>query len=114
MSLIVAPTLHEFIKDIGDITGVDYDEGISNSKDRAVIRYQRNVARAEKMLKKLGVSAERTMSGEETEEGDGMKDQMEAMIVADTEEKPMEEVTPEETVEPPMEELKGLMSRSVG
>jgi len=43
-----------------------------------------------------------------------MKDQMEAMIVADTEEKPMEEVTPEETVEPPMEELKGLMARSVG
>lgn len=114
VSLIVAPTLHEFIKDIGDITGVDYDEGISNDGDRAVIRYQRNVARAEKMLEKLGVSAERTMSGEETEEDDGMKDQMEAMIVADTEEKPMEEVTPEETAEAPMEELKGLMARSAG
>ena len=96
VSLIVAPTLHEY------------------NKDRAVIRYQRNVARAEKMLKKLGVSAERTMSGEETEEDDGMKDQMEAMIVADTEEKPMEEVAPEETAEPPMEELKGLMARSAG
>ena len=53
------------------------------------------------------------MSGEETEEGDGMGDQMEAMIVAGAEEKPMEEVTPEETAEPPMEELKGLMSRSM-
>ena len=114
VSLIVAPTLHEFIKDIGDLTGVDYDEGISNDKERAVIRYQRNVARAEKMLKKLGVSAENTMSGEEAEAGDGMKDQMEAMIVADAEEKPMEETPMEEPTEAPMEELKGLMARSTG
>jgi hypothetical protein len=113
VSLIVAPTLHEFIKDIGDLTGVDYDEGISNDKERAVIRYQRNVARAEKMLKKLGVSAENTMSGEETEDGDGMKDQMEAMIVADAEEKPMEDTPMEEPTEAPMEEPKGLMSRSM-
>ncbi len=113
VSLIVAPTLHEFIKDIGDLTGVDYDEGISNDKERAVIRYQRNVARAEKMLKKLGVSAKNTMSGEETEDGDGMKDQMEAMIVADAEEKPMEDTPMEEPTEAPMEEPKGLMSRSM-
>ena len=111
VSLIVAPVLHEFIKDIGDATGVDYDEGISDSKERAVIRYQRNVARSEKMLKKLGINAEETMSGEE--KPDSMEDQMEAMIVADEEEKPMEETPMEEPTEAPMEEPKGLMSRSV-
>jgi len=111
VSLIVAPVLHEFIKDIGDATGVDYDEGISDNAERAVIRYQRNVARAEKMLKKLGISAEETMSGEE--KPDSMEDQMEAMIVADEEEKPMEETPMEEPTEAPMEEPKGLMSRSV-
>jgi len=111
VSLIVAPVLHEFIKDIGDATGVDYDEGISDNAERAVIRYQRNVARAEKMLKKLGISAEETISGEE--KPDSMEDQMEAMIVADEEEKPMEETPMEEPTEAPMEEPKGLMSRSV-
>ena len=111
VSLIVAPVLHEFIKDIGDATGVDYDEGISDNAERAVIRYQRNVARAEKMLKKLGINAEETMSGEE--KPDSMEDQMEAMIVADEEEKPMEETPMEEPTEAPMEEPKGLMSRSV-
>lgn len=113
VSLIVAPTLHEFIKDIGDITGVDYDEGISNSKDRAVIRYQRNVSRAKKMLSKLGVDAEITMSSEKPAEDINMEEQMEAMIVVDNEE-PIEEVTPEMDSEPPMEDLKGLMARSVG
>ena len=113
VSLIVAPTLHEFIKDIGDITGVDYDEGISNDKDRAVIRYQRNVSRAKKMLSKLGVDAERTMNSEEPAEDINMEEQMEAMIVVDNEE-PVEEVTPEMDSEPPMEDLKGLMTRSVG
>ena len=113
VSLIIAPVLHEFIKDIGDATGVDYDEGISDDAERAVIRYQRNVARAEKMLKKLGVNVEETMSGEEEPEDTSMEDQMKAMIVADEEEKPMEETPVEESVEKPAEELKGLMSRSI-
>ena len=113
VSLIIAPILHEFIKDVGDATGVDYDEGISDAEERAVIRYQRNVARAEKMLKKLDVNVEETMSGEETPDDTSMEDQMEAMIVADEEEKPMEETPMEEPTEAPMEEPKGLMSRSV-
>ena len=65
------------------------------------------------MLKKLGVSAEETMSGEEEPEDTSMEDQMEAMIVADEEEKPMEETPMEEPTEAPMEEPKGLMSRSM-
>ena len=111
VSLIIAPILHEFIKDVAEATGTDYDEGISDDKERAVIRYQRNVSRAEKMLKKLGIDAEETVSGEE--KPDSMEDQMEAMIVADKEEKPMEETPMEEPTEAPMEEPKGLMSRSV-
>lgn len=111
VSLIIAPILHEFIKDVAEATGTDYDEGISDDKERAVIRYQRNVSRAEKMLKKLGIDAEETVSGEE--KPDSMEDQMEAMIVADEEEKPMEETPMEEPTEAPMEEPKGLMSRSV-
>ena len=113
VSLIIAPILHEFIKDVGDATGVDYDEGISDAEERAVIRYQRNVSRAEKMLKKLDVNVEETMSGEETPDDTSMEDQMEAMIVAGEEEKPMEETPMEEPTEAPMEEPKGLMSRSV-
>ena len=111
VSLIIAPILHEFIKDVAEATGTDYDEGISDDKERAVIRYQRNVSRAEKMLKKLGIDAEETVSGEE--KPDSIEDQMEAMIVADEEEKPMEETPMEEPTEAPMEEPKGLMSRSV-
>lgn len=111
VSLIIAPILHEFIKDVAEATGTDYDEGVSNSEERAVIRYQRNVSRAEKMLKKLGIDAEETVSGEE--KPDSMEDQMEAMIVADEEEKPMEETPMEEPTEAPMEEPKGLMSRSM-
>ena len=111
VSLIIAPILHEFIKDVAEATGTDYDEGVSDAEERAVIRYQRNVSRAEKMLKKLGIDAEETVSGEE--KPDSMEDQMEAMIVADKEEKPMEETPMEEPTEAPMEEPKGLMSRSV-
>ncbi len=111
VSLIIAPILHEFIKDVAEATGTDYDEGVSDAEERAVIRYQRNVSRAEKMLKKLGIDAEETVSGEE--KPDSMEDQMEAMIVADEEEKPMEETPMEEPTEAPMEEPKGLMSRSV-
>lgn len=111
VSLIIAPILHEFIKDVAEATGTDYDEGISDAEERAVIRYQRNVSRAEKMLKKLGIDAEETVSGEE--KPDSMEDQMEAMIVADEEEKPMEETPMEEPTEAPVEEPKGLMSRSV-
>lgn len=111
VSLIIAPILHEFIKDVAEATGTDYDEGVSDAEERAVIRYQRNVSRAEKMLKKLGIDAEETVSGEE--KPDSMEDQMEAMIVADEEEKPMEETSMEEPTEAPMEEPKGLMSRSV-
>ena len=111
VSLIIAPVLHEFIKDVAEATGTDYDEGVSDAEERAVIRYQRNVSRAEKMLKKLGIDAEETVSGEE--KPDSMEDQMEAMIVADEEEKPMEETPMEEPTEAPMEEPKGLMSRSV-
>ena len=108
VSLIIAPILHEFIKDIGDITGVDYDEGISDEKDRAVIRYQRNVDRAEKMLKKFGVDVEQTMS--EEPRNTSVEDQMEAMIVVD-EEMPMEDIPVEEDTQIPAEESKGLMSR---
>ena len=53
------------------------------------------------------------MSGEEEPEDTSMEDQMEAMIVADEEEKPMEETPMEEPTEAPMEEPRGLMSRSM-
>lgn len=106
VSLIIAPVLHEFIKDIGDATGIEYDEGISDEKERAVIRYKRDVSRAKKMMKKLDVDVEETMS--EGEVPDSMEDQMGVMIVATKEAEPMEE--PEKEM---MEEPKGLMSRSV-
>lgn len=112
VSLIVAPVLHEFIKDIGDATGVDYDEGISDDKERTVIRYQRNVARAEKKLKKFGVDVEKTLSEKDKPEGTDTKDQMEAMIVVSNKEEPMEEDASENPEKTPMEEPKGLMSRS--
>lgn len=110
VSLIIAPVLHEFIKEIGDVTGVDYDEGVSDEKGRAVIRYQRNVARAQKMLDKLGIDVEETAS--DNTEDTNVKDQMEAMIVADEEEKPMEDTPVEKPEEAPAEEPRGLMSRS--
>jgi len=106
VSLIIAPVLHEFIKDIGDATGIEYDEGISDEKERAVIRYQRNVSRAKEMMKKLDIDVEETLSEKDTP--DSMEDQMGVMIVAAKEAEPTEE--PEKEM---MEEPKGLMSRSV-
>lgn len=112
VSLIIAPVIHEFIKDVGDVLGIDYEEGLEDPKARARQKYRRDVARADRMLKKLNIDAEETY-----QEGKGVdqdtKEQTDAMmIVAKAEVKEPETEMPEEE-NIPEEKSMGLMSRSM-
>ena len=112
VSLIISPVLHEFIKDVGDVLGIDYDEGLEDPKARARQKYRRDVARADRMLKKLNIDVEETY-----QEGKGVdqdtKEQTDAMmIVAKAEVKEPETEMPEEE-NMPEEKSMGLMSRSM-
>ena len=112
VSLIIAPVIHEFIKDVGDVLGIDYEEGLEDPKARARQKYRRDVARADRMLKKLNIDAEETY-----QEGKGIdqdtKEQTDAMmIVGKTEtEEPETDMPKEESM--PEEKSMGLMSRSM-
>ena len=112
VSLIIAPVIHEFIKDVGDVLGIDYEEGLEDPKARARQKYRRDVARADRMLKKLNIDAEETY-----QEGKGIdqdtKEQTDAMmIVGKTEtEEPETDMPKEESM--PEEKSMCLMSRSM-
>ena len=53
ISLIIAPVIHEYIKGFADVAKIDYEEGFENKEVDKAISYGRDVARANKMLKKL-------------------------------------------------------------
>lgn len=50
VSLIIAPALHEFIKNFADEAGVDYEEGFTNKREEKALTYRRDVQAAKKML----------------------------------------------------------------
>ena len=50
VSLNIAPLLHQFIVGRLEAFGIEYDEGIDNKTEKEGLRYQRNIARAGKML----------------------------------------------------------------
>ncbi len=53
VSLVIAPVLHEYIKGFADAANIKYEEGFENKEAKEVITYQRDVARAKKMLAKI-------------------------------------------------------------
>ena len=71
ISLIIAPLLHEFIKGRLDTFGIEYDEGISNSKEKEALRLSRKESSLNKMLSEIDMSEEDVpideMSLEDTE-----------------------------------------------
>ena len=83
----------EYIKDVAELGGIDYDEGLDDNKARAVINYNRDMTRAKAMLRELKIDA-----ADAVDEPSPM-------------EKPMEE--PEVMEEPMVAEAKpmGLMSK---
>jgi len=50
VSLIIAPAIHEFIKNFADEVGVDYEEGFENKDQEKALAYRRDVEAARKML----------------------------------------------------------------
>ena len=57
VGLIIAPVIHEYIKDVAELGGIDYDEGLDDNKARAVINYNRDMTRAKAMLRELKINA---------------------------------------------------------
>ena len=53
VSLNIAPLLHQFIVGRLEAFGIEYDEGIDNKTEKEGLRYQRNIARAGKMLSEI-------------------------------------------------------------
>tara|TARA_R100001509_G_scaffold124305_1_gene77910 strand:+ start:405 stop:932 length:528 start_codon:yes stop_codon:yes gene_type:complete len=53
VSLIIAPIIHEYIKGFAEAVDLEFDEGFENKEAKEVITYQRDVARAKKMLAKI-------------------------------------------------------------
>jgi len=103
VSLIVAPVLHEFIKQAADVTDTPYEEGFDDKESKAVIKYTRDVARAKSMLDKLDIKPD------ETEEA--MSDK--SMIVGDDSEDEVMEMIEENIEEMEKEKPMGLMSREM-
>ena len=88
VSLIIAPALHEFIKNFADEAGVDYDEGFTNEREEKALSYRRDVEAARKML------------AEAKEEEEPKRDPLPGMM--EEEQEPVQEEEPAKT---------GLMAR---
>ena len=88
VSLIIAPALHEFIKNFADEAGVDYDEGFTNEREEKALSYRRDVEAARKML------------AEAKEEEEPKRDPLPVMM--EEEQEPVQEEEPAKT---------GLMAR---
>jgi len=103
VSLIIAPILHEFIKQVADATDTPYDEGFENKKSKAVIKYQRNVAKARAELDKLDIKPD--VPSEDTPD--------KSMIVGDDSEDKVMEIMEENIEEIEKEKPMGLMSKEM-
>jgi len=103
VSLIIAPILHEFIKQVADATDTPYDEGFENKKSKAVIKYQRNVAKAKAELDKLDIKPD--VPSEDTPD--------KSMIVGADPEDEVIKLIEENTEDMKKEKPMGLMSKEM-
>ena len=103
VSLIIAPILHEFIKQAADATDTPYEEGFDNKKSRAVIKYRRNVAKARAELAKLDIKPDRPSEDVPNK----------SMIVGDESEDEVMEMMEENIEEIEKEKPMGLMSKEM-
>lgn len=49
-SIIIAPVIHEFIKQVAEINGIEYEEGLENKKEKAEGRKKIQQAKAERIV----------------------------------------------------------------
>lgn len=99
VGLIVAPVVHEFIKQTASAAGVDYDEGLEDMSKAKQEAQARVMARAKKLLKESKVDLPDVTRESVMEQG-----QM-------TQEEPMSAPMEEPMVEEEMPQKRGLMSR---
>lgn len=67
VSLIVQPTMHEFIRTAADALGVEYKTGFEK-EDRSQLRKDRASALSNKKLEKMGINIEETLAQVDMEE----------------------------------------------
>lgn len=61
VGLIIAPIIHEYIRDIAELSGMDFDEGTEDKNGKKVIKYSRDTERARKMLAELKIDSKDSM-----------------------------------------------------
>jgi len=103
VSLIIAPVLHEFIKQAADVTDTPYEEGFDDKESKAVIKYTRDVTRAKSMLDKLDIKPDAPQ--------EDMPER--SMIVDDDSEDEVMEMMEENLEEIEKEKPMGLMSKEI-
>ena len=103
VSLIIAPVLHDFIKQAADVTDTPYEEGFDDKESKAVIKYTRDVARAKSMLDKLDIKPDAPQ--------EDMPER--SMIVDDDSEDKVMEIMEENMEEIKKEKPMGLMSKEM-
>ena len=103
VSLIIAPILHEFIKQTADATDTPYEEGFDDKESKAVIKYRRNVTRARAEIDKLDIKPDAP--------SEDIPDK--SMIVGDDSEDEVMEMMEENIKEIEKEKPMGLMSREM-
>ena len=101
VSLIIAPVIHEHLKGFADASGIEYDEGFNEEKNKKALTYARDKARAKDMLKKL-----REEEGMEEPEEEMMEEAPEQMMESED----MPDMAPEMQQEPAQT---GLMARTM-
>jgi hypothetical protein len=105
VSMIIAPTIHEYIKDTADAVGIEYDEGVDEEGDtEGSYKVNRNIA-----LKKL--------TGGDTEAAPEMREEIELPARKQSpREDPRQlslDLEDEQEQQEPMPSGKGLMSRGM-
>lgn len=87
MSLLIAPVIHEFIKQTANAVGIDYDEGVQDLEAEEKAKRTKAASMAKKKLKSMEIKT------------------------PEIEKEDIDEVTPEEAPKVEAQMNKGLMSR---
>ena len=96
VSLLLGPIIHQYVKGIGDLTDIDYNEGFDEDKEEGDLESVAMTIREREIEKVL----------EDVKEGDEVD-----LSPLEKSELPMEEEEPMGNVEPQEEKPAGLMSR---
>lgn len=68
VSLLIAPVIHEYIKQTADVVGIEYKDGITDKDEKSKTIDYKVSELAKKKLKKMGMVPEETVMDEQEEE----------------------------------------------